>query len=178
MMRFIKAFLFGITGLFIVITLFSLLIPANVKVVRVAVINNTSIEKVYQQVANFDNWKKWHPIFTVDSAKLYWHPSALVGKDSGCIFMHHGREVSIKLISSDPSSIKFLVQSQGEYDIENDIILKTIPLQQAVQVEWHAVNQLHWYPWDKFYAIFIDKITGPDYEAALNGLKNYIEKKQ
>ncbi len=176
MMRLIKAFLFGMAGLFILITLLSLLIPSKVNVSRVVVINNTAVDKVYQQVANFDNWKKWHPIFTVDSAKLYWNPPTIMGKDSGCIIMHHGRKVSIKLISSDSSSIKFLMHAQGEHDIENNIILTPIPSSQSVHVEWRTTTRLHWYPWDKFYAIFLDKISGPGYEAALNNLNAYIEK--
>ncbi len=176
MMRFIKAFLFGITGLFIIITLLSLLIPAHVKVSRIVVINNTTSQKIYQQIAWFDNWKKWHPIFTIDSAKMNWHPPAIVGKDSGCIILHRGKEVIIKLIAADSSSIKFFLQYEGQNDIENNIILTPLPNQQAVQVEWQAINELHWYPWDKFYAIFIDKISGPGYEAALNGLKDFIEK--
>jgi hypothetical protein len=43
-------------------------------------------------------------------------------------------------------------------------------------VEWRSLTRLHWYPWEKFYAIFMDKITGPGYEAALNGLKEIVEK--
>jgi hypothetical protein len=177
MMRFIKAFLFGITGLFIIITLLSLLISSNVKVSRVVIINNTSAGKVYQQVANFENWKNWHPIFTVDSAKLYFHPPAIVGKDSGCYIMHRGKEVIIKSIESDSTSVKFLLQSEGENDIENNIIITPLLSQNAVQVEWRTITKLHWYPWEKFYAIFIDKIAGPGYEAALNGLKNFMENK-
>lgn len=174
-MRMIKAFLVGAIGLFIVITLFSLLIPSRVRVSRAVLINNTTANAVCQQIANFDNWKKWHPIFTMDSAKIFWHPPAIVGKDSGCIILQRGKEVKIQLISADSNSVKFLLQAEGENDIENDIVIKTLAPQNAVQVEWRAITKLHWYPWEKFYGIFIDKLTGAGYEAALNGLKEFIE---
>ena len=100
-MRLIKVFLAGAIGLFIIITLFSLLIPSNVRVSRAVLINNTNIGEVYQQIAHFDNWKKWHPIVTLDSATLISQPSIIAGKDSGCIIVHRGKEVSIHLLSAD-----------------------------------------------------------------------------
>ncbi|WP_301930326.1 hypothetical protein [Ferruginibacter sp.] len=176
MMRFIKAFLFGIIGLFIVITLLSLLISGNVRVSRVVIINTADAGKVYNQIANFDNWKNWHPIFTIDSAKITRHIPAIVGKDAGCIILHRGKEVEIKSITADSSAVRFMLKSEGENDIENNIVFTQLPNQHAVQVEWRALTRLNWYPWEKFYAIFMDKITGPGYETALNGLKDYIEK--
>lgn len=175
-MRLVKAFLFVAIGLFIFITLFSLLIPFHVRVSRAVVINNASAGGVYRQVAIFENWKNWHPFFTVDSARIYWYPPGIAGKDSGCIIKHRGHDVKIKLISADTTDIKFLLQVAGENDISSEIVITPLPGRQAVQVEWRAITKLHWYPWEKFYGIFIDKLTGPGYDAALNGLKDYFEK--
>jgi hypothetical protein len=47
----------------------------------------------------------------------------------------------------------------------------------AMQVEWRVLTKLKWYPWEKFYGIFIDKLTGPGYEVALNNLKELAENK-
>ena len=44
-----------------------------------------------------------------------------------------------------------------------------------MQVEWNAVTRLKWYPWEKFYGIFIEKSSGQGYEDALNSLKTYVE---
>ena len=174
-MRLIKAVLAGATGLFVIITLFSLLIPSNVRVSRAVIINNSSVGEVYPQIMPFKNWKNWHPIFTTDSVSLSANPPEITGNDSGCIIRHRGKEVRIRLISADSSSVKFLMQASGENDIENDIVITALPVQQAVQVEWRSITRLHWYPWEKFYGIFIDKLSGPGYEAALNGLRDYIE---
>ncbi|MBC7890050.1 MAG: hypothetical protein H7Z13_19405 [Ferruginibacter sp.] len=175
-MRLIKAFLVGFSGLVIIITLFSLLIPSKVMVSRGVLINNTSSAEVYRQVANFENWKQWHPIFAIDSADLYRHPPAIAGNGSSFHIIHHHQDIAIDLVSADTSSVKFLLLAKGENNIENDIVITQLSAQQSVQVEWRAITRLHWYPWEKFYGIFIDKLTGPGYEAALNGLKEYIEK--
>ncbi|MEP7143782.1 MAG: SRPBCC family protein [Ferruginibacter sp.] len=176
-MRLIKAILAGATGLFVIITLFSLLIPAKVHVSRVVLINTTATE-VYRQIANFENWKKWHPVFTTDSAKLYWDTQRIAGKDPGYRIVHHGKEIIITLLSADSASVRFLLQARGENDIDNDVVITKPPASpNFVQVEWRATTKLHWYPWEKWYGIFIDKLTGPGYEAALNGLKKDIEKR-
>ena len=174
-MRLIKAIIAGATGLFVVITLFSLLIPSNVPVSRTVLINNTSTSAVYLQIANFENWKKWHPVFTVDSADLNCPTPVVDRKDPGCRIIHRGREVIVRKLSADSTSFKFLLQSKGEHDISNDILITPLQSLHSVRVEWRATMKLSWYPWQKFYSIFIDKLTGPGYEAALKGLKEYME---
>ena len=55
-MRFIKLFLVGVIGLFVVVTLMSLLLSSQVKVSR-AVVISAPAGKVYTQLADFKNWK-------------------------------------------------------------------------------------------------------------------------
>lgn len=173
-MRVVKAVLVVSIGLFCIITLFSLLIPSQVRVSRAVLINNTTPIDVYNQTSRFDNWKNWHPIFTIDSAKIV--SSAGGRKYAGsCTILHRGKQVQLSMVFADTNQIKFSVTSVGENDIANELVLTQYPDQHAVQVEWRAITQLHWYPWDKFYGIFLDKLTGPGYETALNGLKSFIE---
>ncbi len=170
-MRFVKAFLVGVSGLFIIVTLFSLLIPSKVQVVRTVLINSTTLPKVAEQLSEFKQWKNWHPIFTVDSATISETDNAAVYK-----ILHRGKELFITKQFSDSAVVKFLLQSKGENELANEIHFTALPAQEVVQVSWVATTHLHWYPWEKFYAIFIDKLTGSGYERALNGLKNYVEK--
>lgn len=166
-MRLIKGFLFVLTGLAIMITLFSLLIPSHVKVSRSVVINDTT-GKIITQLNNLKNWKNWHPMFMSNEATINY-------LDNGCDIVYHNKTTHLSLQSASASDVKFLLQSEGENDIENDILVTPIVKQNAMQVEWRADVKLHWYPWEKFYGIFVDKLSGPSYEAALDGLKKYIE---
>lgn len=176
MLRFVKAFLFGITGLFVIITLFSLLIPSRVRVSRVVEINTTNAKNIYQQVANFKNWKNWHPAFLSDTLPLNNALNAPAAKDSNDYTIdQRGKAIRLVLQSADTSSICFLMQANGERDIQNNIAIIAVPDQQSVQVEWSALHSLRWYPWEKFYGIFVDKLTGDSYEIALKGLKEFIE---
>ena len=175
MMRFIKAFLFGITGLFIVITLLTLLITSNVRVSRATVINNTSIDKIYQQIVDLKNWKNWHPIFKTGAAVINF-TNTTVGKNAACDIVYNNKTTHLLITNIDTASVKFTLQSTGENYIENSINFTQLNAAKDIRVEWRALTKLHWYPWEKIYAIFIDKISGPGYDAALNGLKDFIEK--
>ncbi len=174
-MRFIKLFLVGIIGLFVVVTLMSLLLSSQVKVSR-AVVINAPANKIFAQLANFKNWKNWQPLFASDSAKITFSDSTVPMQHAYCDIIYQERQVHLNMISIDSSSIKFTLQSKGEDEIVNEIILTPVEAQNQIQVEWKALTKLHWYPWDKFYGIFIDRITGPGYEDALNGLKAFTEK--
>jgi hypothetical protein len=173
-MRLVKAFLAGAIGLFIVMTLLSLLIPSKVKVSRTVLINNTSRAKVFEQVATLTNWKNWHPVFKSGDTKIIFS-SPDVNTASYAEIIYGAKSAKITITRADSNLIKFTLQSPGETDVENEILVSGIPAQSNVQVEWRALNKLKWYPWEKFYGIFIDKLTGPGYEQALNGLKDYLE---
>ncbi|HMO62156.1 MAG TPA: SRPBCC family protein [Ferruginibacter sp.] len=172
-MKFVKAFLFGATGLFIIITMFSLLIPFNVKVSRSVVINTNSTAKIIGQAANISNWHHWHPLFKSDSTTTY-----IINKTPGqqsAVVTNNNRQSTITFTAIDSASVQFSLASKGENDINNIISITPIEPDNTVQVTWQATTKLKWYPWQKFYGIFIDKLTSPGYEAALDGLKNYVE---
>lgn len=171
-MKFIKAFLVGATGLFIFITILSLLIPAHPKVSRTVVINSPAKEKIMAQVTELANWKNWHPFFSSDAVKVSFGKVSL-GEDARCDMLYNSKTTHLAITRVDSNVVSFDIKQEGENDITNQIFVT--PMQQQTRVDWVATTHLHWYPWEKFYAIFIDKLTGPGYEAALNGLKQYTE---
>lgn len=175
-MRLIKAFLVGITGLFIVITLLSLLITANPSVSRTVVVNDATTSKVYEQVADLKNWKNWHPLFAADSATVNFG-SVTRGENASCDITYHNKTTHLVITKTDTTAIYFTLTAAGENDISSQVVFSAVPSSQQIRVDWIAKTHLHWYPWEKFYAIFIDKLTGPGYETALNGLKLFIETK-
>lgn len=174
-MRIIKAMVAGATGLFIFITLLSLLIPAHPKVSRTIMINTLSTEKVMSQLTDLANWKKWHPVFSSQAVSVL--PGKISsGKGAECDVIYNAKSTHVTIMSVDTSSVIIEFKSQGENDITNQLIISAVQPMQQTKVDWVATTHLQWYPWQKFFAIFIDKLTGPGYEAALQALKNHVEK--
>ena len=115
-MRLVKVFLAGAIGLFIVMTLLSLLIPSKVKVSRTVLINNTSKTKVFEQVATLPNWKNWHPVFKSGDTKIIFS-SPDVKMASYAEILYGAKSAKITITQADSTLIKFTLQSPGETDI-------------------------------------------------------------
>ncbi len=175
-MRLLKPFIVGATGLFVTITLLSLLIPSKARVARTIVIANTTKDKIYSQVNDLKSWKNWHPSFLPGLAKINFG-NITAGENASCDITFNNKITHLRITKTDTTSITFILSAAGETDISNQVHFYSMPRQQQTRVDWDAFTQLHWYPWDKFYAIFIDKLTGPGYESPLNGLKKYTEAK-
>lgn len=173
-MRLIKLFLSGLIGLFIFITLLSLLIPAHPRVTRTVVIHTADTKKIMQQVSDLHLWKNWQPMFAADTTAIKYGTTGS-GEGATCSIRISNRVTIVTINKVDTAALSFTLHTDGENDISNRIVATSMHPVQQTKVDWIATANLSWYPWQKFYAIFMDKLTGPGYEASLNGLKQYIE---
>lgn len=174
-MKFIKGFVFAIAGLFIMITLLSLLMPSKVMTVRSVVIHGNT-EKVFAQIGDLKKWKHWHPVFMQDSIDMQISdPSS--GINAYAEWNSNGKKNKFSITEILSTQLKADLTRTGENTIPNIIAVTALKDSNNVQVEWRALTKLKWYPWEKFSGIFVDKMTGPGYEAALNNLKELIEGK-
>ena len=175
-MRLIKGFIFAIAGLFIVVTLFSLLMPSRVMTVRTVVIHAKPAE-VFAQIADLGKWRYWHPVFMRDSASMRISEPSL-GVNAYAEWTSNRKNNKLLITEVLSSRLKASLKRTGENDVENFISVTALKDSNHVEAEWRVVTKLKWYPWEKFSGIFVDKMTGPGYETALNNLKELIEGKQ
>ena len=172
-MRLFKGFFIVLAGLFIFITILSLFIPSKLMVTR-AVVINAPADKVFNEISNLQNWKHWQPVFINDSAKITFNTGA-DGISNYAEWDSKGRKNVVEITGKKNNFLSASLKRAGENEVQNTISI--LPLQDSnrVQVEWNVLIKLKWYPWEKFYGIFIEKITGQGYEDALNSLKTYVE---
>ena len=174
-MRLIKGFILAITGLFLMITLLSLLMPSKVMTVRSVVIHGTT-KQVFAEIADLKNWKHWHPVFMHDSNTIeISDPSS--GKNAFAAWNSNGKKNELLVTELFSTQLKADLIRTGENTAGNIISVTALKDSNNVQAEWKVLTKLKWYPWEKFSGIFVDKMTGPGYEAALNNLKELIEGK-
>ncbi|HMI77291.1 MAG TPA: SRPBCC family protein [Ferruginibacter sp.] len=172
-MRLFKASIIGLSGLFIFITLLSLLIPSKIMVTK-AVAIHADAGKVFTQISDLQNWKNWQPVFKRDSANIVFGKDS-TGNVSSIEWESKGKKNKFVITSKKDNAITASLLREGESEVLNTITILPVAEQNQVQVEWNALIKLKWYPWEKFYGIFIEKVTGQGYEDALNSLKAYVE---
>ena len=172
-MRLIKGFIFAVAGLFIMITLLSLLIPSKVMVSR-GVVVNANAKKVFAEISTLRNWKHWQPVFKNDSIKINFSAGG-TGTNSFCEWESNSKKNKLIITATVENQISAALRREGENEVSITIAILALPDSNSVQVEWNALTKLKWYPWEKFYGIFIEKSSGQGYEDALNSLKTYVE---
>jgi len=162
-MRILRLIIVSFLVLFVIITIISLFIPSNVQISK-AVEINAEKDSVFQQLADPIQWRHWYP--TTDSTKVFYSD----GKPKGILIDNLKLELSG--INADEISAKY---SSSEATKEMVTSWKLVPGQQSIAVQWSMHFHLHWYPWEKFSSLLLEKRYGPVMETGLNNLKNYLE---
>lgn len=172
-MKFVKGIAFGAGGLFIVVTLLSLLIPSKIMTSK-SVLINAPKDSIHRLVSDLKEWKKWHPIFSQPTS-LSNISTPSVGKDASIEWSSEEKQNSIVVTAVTADDFRFNVNRKGERTVENSIVIVPVEGTTEYLVEWRALNTSSWFPWEKFAGLFVSQITGPGYEAALLGLKTHVE---
>lgn len=176
-MRLIKMFLFVLTGLFIVLTLIGLLIPSSAKISRGIIIDADST-KVYAALSDVKNWNQWLPWIKNDSGAIV--QLSAVTNMPGSYFKwkqlddKSGGTITLKKMK--PQEIDLFYEMQGMNDAAGGFrVFAVDSSNRQTQVHWYMEYKLKWYPWERFYGIFIDHIIGPAFDQGLNNLKTKLE---
>lgn len=173
-MRLVKSFFIVLVGVFIFITLLSLLIPSKVRITR-AVVIHADAQTVYNELTDLHNWNHWQPVFRADSSKIRFTASAANGVADAAEWLSGNKVNTLSITERKDNAVTASLKRQGENETLYTIGLLPLKDSGVVQVEWNVLVKLKWYPWEKFYGIFIEKMSGQGYEDALNSLKEYCE---
>jgi hypothetical protein len=171
----VKAVLFVFVGLFILMTLISLLIPSRIVLVSATTLKADSMQ-LYEEVSDLQKWKRWHPVFKADSANINFStPSNKI--NAYAEWETKGKKNRIVIISKVYPTVEIALQREGENDVRNILTILPVYEQGNMQVQWQSITTLKWYPWEKFSGIFIEKMAGSSNDLALESLKAFLEGK-
>ena len=168
-----KGVLVVFAGLFVLITLISLLIPSRIVVTRATTVQADSV-KLFNEISDLSNWKHWHPVFKKNSSAIS-YTSITDQVNSFAEWKAQGKTNKLLITEVKYPYVKIALQRAGENDVENILSLLPVHEQGNMQVQWLSVTKLNWYPWEKFGGIFIEKMSGGGYDSALKSLKDYVE---
>ena len=172
-MRKAKFFLIGICILIGFLWLITFFLPSKITVSRwINIDANQSV--VAAEIADFNNWKNWYPAFQNQNIKV----DLSQKNDTSSVTLTNENGKRIVMVLSKSSLQNINIRLLG--DDRNSKIYRFILVSNnkgQTQLTWNVDIELGWYPWKKLGGIFLDKIIGPHYEAALENLKRAAEKK-
>lgn len=166
-------FLTFLITVFVVIFLLSLFLPSKVTVTKSVEIKS-SIDKVKEQIINFDRWKNWYPAFKDKDV-------AIIKNQSPDNFNYvvltdiKGKKTTLKLVDSTHNKIEIKVESSSSTRVSYQFILTPNKMNNQTELTWNINTQFGWYPWKRIQGVFLDKFSGDQYVAALRDLKNAAE---
>jgi Polyketide cyclase / dehydrase and lipid transport len=171
-MRSIKVFVISIIIMMGFLAIVTLFLPSKVTVSKSILINATEAE-VAKEIETFKNWKNWYPAFQQQNLEV----TTSQKSDSSFVTLadEKQRKLSMTMIKSGPENIDILLFAKNKNNITYQFILSHVRTGQT-QLTWNVNTTLPWYPWKKITGIFLDKVTGPQYQAALQNLKTAVEK--
>lgn len=166
MNRWIKPLAVGVGGLFTVMLAFSVFMPDQVmtsKWVRVA----NDKDSVIRVISDFRSWSEWNGLLS-GAGEVTYLDSTMRWSSA------NGKQNAVKLESvsengvSTPISIGETAFMKSGFSVEKRTV-------DSVQIVWFVIEELNWYPWEKFYGMMAADMKGPLMQESLDKLKLYMQ---
>jgi hypothetical protein len=173
-MRYIKLLLSGFLGLLIITTIIGLFMPASVKVTRGVILkaDSAKVDLFLSDLLGWDTWMPWKSnaqglkttarvVAAKQGSYVEWRLNDgnsiarihYLGRQPGIIQLHHVFK------EMNPSDGGFRLRSLDDGTTE---------------VQWFLEYPLKWYPWERFYGIFMDAMIGSVLEKGLQNMSALI----
>lgn len=165
-MRFLKLGLISFLLLFLLITAISLLLPSTIHISR-AIDISAPVDSVYTNINDLAKWKRW--IANYDSSIVTLSPNTT---GAGATLTMNKTTVSI--VESNDTIIR-TVWKGGNKFLEGDFNVIKQNGSAQITIQWHFIQRVKWYPWEKFALIVSNKSIGSVMERSLDNLKKLLE---
>ena len=160
-MRVIKLALLSFIFIFLLITVISLFIPANVRISKA--INIAPDDKaVYTYIEKLSNWKYWHPALKDISENEFQYSGEASVKIKG---------TTIGIVDRKEEEIITEMVTDNGRPIVSALKVIRHQLGDSSTLQWYMDFKLPWYPWEKFKSLFFENIYGVQMEQGLANLK-------
>lgn len=170
-MALLRKTLIGLLMFFVLLILIGFVLPSEFKVQR-SISVDAPAAKVYANVVDLRNWRAWGVWFKRDPDMkiVYSGPESAVGMKSQWISEQEGSG-EMEVIAVEPNQ-RFIyalyfpdmdMGSTGEFTFQED--------KGRTEVTWMDYGDVGNNPLNRYFAVFMDKMIGPDFEVGLENLK-------
>ena len=161
-MRLIKLGLISFVVLFLLATAIGLLFPSTVLVSR-AIDIKSSKATVFENVKDLRKWNNWVDGMNNPIVKIIDSSKAILGNTTVTINAITDTTVVTEWISENAAKQISTIRLIGD------------SAQKMTVVQWQFVQEVNWYPWERFSSMMNDRIIGTLLEKNLNKLKKTVE---
>jgi len=162
-MRVVKLAIISVFFLGLLATCIGFLFPSTVVVSRAIDIKSYK-QPIYLLVSDLRNWKPWVEGMDNPNVLVYDSISAMLGN------------TSVNITSLTDTTIVSSWKNSSSADQLSTIRLISDSSRKNIVVQWQFVQQVKWYPWEKFSSMMNDKIIGTLIEKNLANLKKVAER--
>lgn len=177
-MNLLKKTLIAFSLLLIVLFVVGFALPSEFKVER-SISINADANQVYPYLADLREWKKWGLWFQLDPdmSVVYSGPERDVGMRSAWQSDSQGSG-EMEMIALDPGRRVIYTLYFPEFDMKSTGELIITEKQGQTQVRWMNYGDIEGGPLNNYFALVMDSMIGPDFEAGLTNLKQLVEQQE
>jgi hypothetical protein len=168
-MRFVKPLIIAVLVLFVILSLISLLMPANVRLLRSVTIYAPK-NSIQLQVSKLENWPNWQTFLKEPSLKF-----TVATNGQSAYWEKNGKRHVVRKMESALNESAFVFSVNGSQSMEYYFSLLEIGGAENVQLQCAISLHTRWYPWERFSGLLFEQAAGPGIEAALQDLKLICE---
>lgn len=169
MNRVVKPLLVVVLGLFLVMTAVSVFMPSQVMTSKWVQVANHQ-DSVIKVLSDLHSWPEWNGLLkgannvSVSDRSIEWPGST-------------GKKNTIRLEAVTAKGISTPISIAEEPFMKSGFSVEKRSAD-SVQVVWFLIEDLKWYPWEKFYGMMAADMKGPLMQESLDKFKNYIQTKK
>lgn len=174
-MKALKIAAMSIVGIIVILLLVGLVLPKDFHVERSITINAPK-DKVFAHIVDLKEWRNWGIWFERDPNMqvTYTGDDSAVGMKSSWISEQEGSgEMTITAISPGKTMVYNLYFP--DFDMGSTGELTVSVQDDSTKVVWTNHGELGGNPVNGFFAMMMDGMIGPDFEAGLSNLKKLTE---
>lgn len=165
----------GVSAIFFVVLFFGIAIflPSEVQVKR-SVIVPASSEVVFEQVNDLRQWRYWSPWQQLDPNMSITYEGFLSGKNAS----YHWQSDKVgngKVTITQSRPYQSITTNMSYTNMKVTSHYQFEAVRQGTRVSWIFVTNVGENPIDKYMALLLDLVIGPDLKRGLTNLKNHIK---
>lgn len=169
-MRLIKQIIIGFIGIGTIIFMLSFFLPSRIHVSK-SILLRIPKDSVVHSLTQITQWHNWNPLLQ-DSSAAY----NFLGENKVTWKTHNNKTNSVELIQPATDSIIAVIKTDGVQAFESGFnVTDNTDNTGQTKVDWWIMEDLEWYPWEKFYGLFSESLKESYLENSMQSFKRYME---